>query len=118
MDIVTLHLRLTEETENMLNRTTFNLMKDGIILVNSSRAKVIENNALLNALDQNKVRIAALDVLYPEPCYDNDPKTKKYHHVLLNHPKIFITPHIGASTSDAQKKVSDELINQIKNICI
>jgi len=115
LDVLTIHVRLTDKTENMLNLKAFEQMKDGILLVNSSRAKVIENSALLNALEQNKVKMAALDVLSPEPPYDESPNNFKYHHELLNHKDIFLTPHIGGSTSDAQKKVSNELLYQIKN---
>ena len=70
---------------------------------------------MLYALAQKKVKKAAIDVLNPEPPYDGSPKKQTYHHELLNHPNVFVTPHIGASTSDAQRKVSDELLHQIMN---
>mgnify|MGYP000134871671 CR=1 FL=1 len=71
---------------------------------------------LQNALKQKKVKMAAIDVLSPEPPYDESPNNSKYQHELLDQKNIFLTPHIGASTSDAQQKVSDEWIKRNKRL--
>jgi len=75
-------------------------MKDGVYLINAARGGVIDENALLDALDSGKVAGAALDVFNNEPTPDAR---------LLNHPKISATPHIGASTVEAQRYIALEL---------
>jgi D-3-phosphoglycerate dehydrogenase len=75
-------------------------MKDGVYLINTSRGGVIDENALLKSLDSGKVAGAALDVFLNEPTPDSR---------LLNHPKISVTPHIGASTIEAQRYIALEL---------
>ncbi|MEO1943838.1 MAG: NAD(P)-dependent oxidoreductase, partial [Candidatus Thioglobus sp.] len=61
-----------------------------------------------------KVAMASLDVLEPEPPFDLHPKEHNYQHQLLKHPKIIVTPHIGASTVEAQKRISLNLGEQLK----
>ena len=79
-------------------------MKNGVILVNASRGGVIEENDLLEALNSGKVAGAGLDV------FEGEPKPK---HELMNHPKISVTPHIGAATKEAQERIGIELAEKI-----
>ena len=79
-------------------------MKNGVVLVNASRGGVIEENDLLEALDSGKVAGAGLDV------FENEPKPMQ---ALLSHPKISLTPHIGAATKEAQERIGVELAEKI-----
>ncbi len=79
-------------------------MKNGVVLVNASRGGVIEENDLLEALNSGKVAGAGLDV------FENEPKPMAE---LLNHPKISLTPHIGAATKEAQERIGVELSEKI-----
>ena len=80
------------------------MMKEGVIIVNASRGGVIVEEDLINALNSGKVSHAALDVFVGEP----KPSEK-----ILSHPSISLTPHIGASTEEAQERIGIELANQI-----
>jgi D-3-phosphoglycerate dehydrogenase len=79
-------------------------MKKGVRLVNAARGGVIDEQALLAALENGTVAAAALDV------YDNEPNPLKE---LINHPKIACTPHIGAATLEAQDRIGEELAELI-----
>ena len=79
-------------------------MKDGVGVVNCSRGGTIDEQALLAALDSGKLAFAGLDV------FDNEPTPLA---ALLSHPKISLTPHIGASTNEAQERIGTELANLI-----
>lgn len=86
-DIISLHLPKTTETENMISYQQFHLMKKGVIIINVSRGGIINEDALLWALNEGIVYTAGLDVLENEP-YISDNK-------LVQHPRALITPHIG-----------------------
>ncbi len=103
-DIITLHVPLTKETYHMISSKEFELMKDGAILINTSRGGVVDEDALYDALREGKVRYACLDVFEEEP-----PKDCK----LLDLPNLFATPHIGAQTKEAQKRASVEICKKI-----
>ena len=79
-------------------------MKDGVGVVNCSRGGTIDEKALIDALDSGKVSFAGLDV------FDNEPTPIAE---ILTHPKISLTPHIGASTNEAQERIGTELANLI-----
>jgi D-3-phosphoglycerate dehydrogenase len=79
-------------------------MKDGVRIVNAARGGVIDEQALINALQSNKVSFAALDVFVGEP---------KPSKELLNNEKISLTPHIGAATLEAQDRIGEELAQKI-----
>ena len=105
-DIVSLHVKLTEETSGMIGRKQFAIMKKGAYLVNTSRGDVIVESALLSALKSGHLAGAALDVLSGEPGIDG-------RHVLVSyarkHNNLIITPHIGGATADAMAKCEDYL---------
>ena len=88
----------------VLAANEFAKMKDGVVLINASRGGTVDEDALLEALDSGKVRAAGLDVFVGEP----NPRTD-----LLNHKNVSATPHIGASTVEAQIKIGKELAQQI-----
>lgn len=101
-DVITLHV--PGGNNAVLGQDEFAKMKKGVIVVNCARGGVIDEDALLAALDSGKVYGAGLDVFIDEPTPRAD---------ILNHPKISLTPHIGAATAEAQEKVGAELAMQI-----
>src|SRR5262245_31895596 len=105
-DIITLHVPLVESTRNLVNAQSIAKMKDGIYLINTARGELIQENDLATALDSGKIAGAALDVLSSEP-----PTTD--HH-LLKHPHVIATPHIAASTLEAQETVGVEIADQVR----
>ncbi len=106
-DIVTLHVPLTPETQNMVSRAHLDMMKSDAVLINTSRGGVVDEQALVNALESKHLSFAAIDTFVNEP----SPAIK-----LLMHPSISLTPHIGAATNEAQDRIGVELAEQIKNL--
>ncbi len=104
-DIITVHTPLTEETKSLLNEKTIAQCKKGVRLINCARGGIIDETALLNALNSGHVAGAALDVFSIEP----PPK----ENLLLQHPNIVLTPHLGASTEEAQEKVAIQIAEQL-----
>lgn len=103
-DLLTLHAIVTPETRGMINATTIAGMKDGVIIVNVARGKLIDEQALADALKSGKVAAAGLDV------YQEEPPT---HSPLIGLPNVTHTPHLGASTVEAQRNVGIEMVEQI-----
>jgi D-3-phosphoglycerate dehydrogenase len=103
-DFVSLHTALTPETKHLLGRKQFELMKEGARLINTARGALIDEEALREALDTGRVAGAALDV------FENEPPTG---HPLIGHPKVIATPHLGASTLEAQGKVAADVAQQV-----
>ncbi len=101
-DFVTLHV--PAQNGYVIGAAEFDLMKTGAGIINCSRGGVIDEVALINALDNNKILFAGLDVFENEPT----PEIK----ILMN-PKISLTPHIGAATLEAQDRIGTELAEQI-----
>ena len=101
-DFITLHTPFADKP--ILGAEEFAKMKDGVGVVNCSRGGTIDEQALLAALDSGKLAFAGLDV------FDNEPTPLE---ALLSHPKISLTPHIGASTNEAQERIGTELANLI-----
>lgn len=104
-DIVTLHIPRTKDTTHLLNADTLARMKPGACLVNAARGGLVDEAALLAALDSGHLAAAALDTFATEPL----PKDSK----LRAHPKLILTPHLGASTGEAQQAVSTILARQV-----
>ncbi|MEM1720870.1 MAG: NAD(P)-dependent oxidoreductase [Ignisphaera sp.] len=103
--IISLHVPLTPQTYHMINDHTLSLVRDGAIIVNTSRGEVIDSVALLKHID--RLGGVALDVLEEEP-----PRSPHLLE-LIKHPKVIVTPHIGAETVEALERISDELIENI-----
>ena len=104
-DVVTLHVPRTKETTHLLNAGTLALMKRGAYLVNAARGGLVDEAALLDALDSGQLAGAALDTFATEPLPADSP--------LRAHPKLVLTPHLGASTGEAQQAVSTILARQV-----
>lgn len=104
-DIITLHLPLTEKTRHMISDKEFEMMKDGVILINASRGGTVDEKALLKALDSGKVRAAALDVFEKEPPVEFS---------LIDHPNVIATPHIGAAAKEGQSRAGMEVVKILK----
>jgi D-3-phosphoglycerate dehydrogenase len=101
-DFITLHVPAQEGY--VIDKTEFQLMKDNVGIVNCARGGVINEVALIDALDEGKVLFAGLDV------FENEPTPEIQ---ILMHPKISLTPHIGAATEEAQDRIGTELADQI-----
>lgn len=97
-DLLTFHVPLNEQTSGMLNDQTFAQCRKGVLVINAARGGVVDEAALLRAVDSGQCGGAALDVYTDEPLAKDSP--------LRNHPKILTTPHLGASTTEAQQAVS------------
>ena len=104
-DFVTLHV--PAQKEFVIGQKEFDLMKNGAALVNCARGGVVDEEALLKALDSGKLAFAGLDV------FINEPTPAKS---VLSHPKISLTPHTGASTNEAQDRIGISLAEQIISI--
>ena len=104
-DFITVHMPMTEQTRGMINAAAFAKMKDGVRLLNCARGGIINETDLLAAIDSGKVAGAALDVYEAEPLAKDSP--------IRNNPKIIMTPHLGASTEEAQENVGIEVAEQI-----
>ncbi len=104
-DIITLHLPLTDKTKHMISDKEFEMMKEGVILINASRGGTVDEKALKNALDSGKVRAAAVDVFEKEPPDEFS---------LVDHPNVIATPHIGAAAKEGQKRAGMEVVSILK----
>ena len=102
-DFISLHVP-SLEGQPLVNAETIAKMKDGVIIVNTSRGTNIDEAALLEALNSGKVRAAGLDVWSSEPATDNP---------LLSHPHVSCTTHIGAATAEAQGRIGAEIVDII-----
>ncbi|GGA46343.1 phosphoglycerate dehydrogenase [Psychrobacillus lasiicapitis] len=96
-DFITVHTPLLKETRHLINKEAFEKMKDGVQIINCARGGIIDEDALYNAIVEGKVAGAALDVFEEEPFLD---------HKLLTLPQVIATPHLGASTVEAQEIVA------------
>ncbi len=103
-DFISLHIPFNKEVGPYLGKTEFDLMKDGMYVIQTSRGGVVNEAELLKALDSGKVKKAALDVFENEPT-----KNEK----IYTHESISLTPHIGASTIEAQARIGLETIEVI-----
>ena len=109
-DFITLHVPRMKETINLINADRLAQMKPGVRIINCSRGEIVDIEALLAALESGQVSGAALDVLPKEP---PDPSL-----AILKHPRVIFTPHLGASTGEAQDKVADMIAHQMADYLI
>lgn len=99
-DFITVHVPGTKDGKPLIGKEEIEMMKTGVVLVNTARGGMIDENALLEGLDSGKVGFACLDVFVNEP----EPTE-----ALLKHPRVSATPHIGGSTREAQERIGIEL---------
>lgn len=104
-DVITLHVPLLPATRHILNDAAFEQMKPGVLLINAARGGLVDEDALLRAIESGKVRGAALDVFATEPVPADHP--------LLRREEVVVTPHLGASTHEAQVNVAVEAAEQM-----
>ena len=103
-DFVTLHTTLTPETKHLIGRDELALMKSGARLINTARGDLVDEVALASALDSGSLAGAALDVFQKEPPGESP---------LTRHPKVVVTPHLGASTTEAQERVAVDVAREM-----
>lgn len=103
-DVITLHVPLTDSTRHMIDEQAIAKMKDGVRIISAARGGVIDEDALLQALESGKVASAALDVFEKEPPKDS---------LLVKHPKLIATPHIGGETKEAQRRAAVDIVNEV-----
>jgi len=104
-DLISLHLPKTEQSKNMISTDQFAKMKKGVILINAARGGVVDEKALLQALNSGHVRAAALDVYEKEPPED---------FALIDHPHVTALPHIGAAAEEGQARAGLEVVRILK----
>ena len=104
-DIVSLHCKVTEETKNLIGASEIALMKPTAILVNTARGVIVEQRALVEALQSGRIAGAALDVFWAEPLPENHP--------ILKMENVVITPHIGSASADVPLHQSKMIVRDI-----
>ena len=105
-DVITMHVPLTEKTKNILSRENLAKTKKGVIIVNAARGGLVDEAALREALESEHVAAAAFDVFTIEPAKEN---------VLFGAPNFIATPHLGASTNEAQENVALQVAEQMSD---
>lgn len=103
-DFISLHLPLNVHTRDLVGPMAFSQMKDGVRIVSTARGGIIDEPALLEALNSGKVACAALDVFEKEP-----PGLTE----LVAHPRVIATPHMGAQTAEAQSRAAEDIANEV-----
>jgi D-3-phosphoglycerate dehydrogenase len=107
-DIITVHVPYNEDTHHLISEETLSLCKDGVKIINCARGGIIDEVAILKALESGKVSAAAFDVYEQEP--------PDFSGGLIQHPKVVTTPHLGASTEEAQEKVAVQIAEEIVDL--
>jgi D-3-phosphoglycerate dehydrogenase / 2-oxoglutarate reductase len=105
-DFITLHVPLTKSTKNIINSSSIKKMKEGVKIINCARGGLVNETDLANAIKEGKISGAAFDVFIEEPAKEN---------VLFGLEKIVVTPHLGASTEEAQENVAIQVADQMSN---
>ena len=105
-DFISLHIPFDKSQGALISKKEFDIMKDSAYLINCARGGVVDENAMLDALDSGKLAGAAIDVFEEEP-------TKNER--LYTHPKVSLTPHIGASTVEAQERIGGEIVSIVRD---
>jgi D-3-phosphoglycerate dehydrogenase len=109
-DVVTVHVPKTKETTGILGADQFAKAKPGLIVINAARGGIVDEAALFDALESGQVGAAGLDVFVEEP--------PAAGHPLVNHPNVICTPHLGASTEQAQINVSVAVAEQVRDFLL
>ena len=107
-DVISLHIPLNKETNNLLDENKLSLVKPSAVLINSARGGILDENALSKALRENRIRGAALDVFSEEPL--SEEKAKKFSQ--LNN--IILTPHIAGITEESNERVSQMIADKVE----
>jgi glycerate dehydrogenase len=107
-DVISLHCPLTVDTESMLRRSEFRTMKPNALLINTARGGLVEDNALIEALQEGLIAGAAIDVLREEPPVNGSPLLE------LNLPNFIVTPHVAWASNEAVQALADQVIDNIE----
>ncbi|KAI4177099.1 MAG: hypothetical protein LQ343_000581 [Gyalolechia ehrenbergii] len=106
-DVISIHLPLNDTTKRMIGREQFAMMKDGVVIVNTARGKIVDERALVEALEQGKVFAAGLDVYEKEP---------EIHPGLIKNDNVVLMPHIGTATVETLRKMEILVIDNIRSV--
>ena len=106
-DFITVHVPFNESTKNLLSKITFEKCKKGVKIINCARGGIVNEQDIVEAIDKGIVSGAAFDVYVKEP--------PEFSNIIFNHPKIICTPHLGASTDEAQELVATQISEQIRD---
>mgnify|MGYP006266743497 CR=1 FL=1 len=128
-DVISLHVPLLPQTHHIISYDAIGKMKQGVVIINTSRGELIDTKAILEGLENNKIGAVGLDVIEKEcmmkdeqdiinknlgqQSFDNY-KSLLENHVLINHPNVFITPHNAFNTTDAIKRIYSSTFQQIE----
>lgn len=112
-DIISVHVPLTDATRHLINKEKLSLMKNTAYIINTSRGEIIDQKALLEALKNNQIAGAGLDVFEHEPLSGSLPKEIVE---LINLPNVIATPHIAFNTKEAANRLTAELLSNLKSI--
>lgn len=104
-DFISLHIPFDKNVGAVIGKKQIDIMKDGVYIINCARGNLIDEMALIEALNNGKVAGAALDV------FENEPKPNLE---LINNPKVCVTPHIGAATEEAQERIGNEIVDIVE----
>ena len=115
-DIVSFHIPLNQETKNLINKEFLNKFKKQILLINTSRGKILNTKDLLEAIQNRKVEKACLDVLENESPTNFTKEEATVFEELLKTKKVLITPHIAGKTSQSEEKIFSMLIEKLRKI--
>lgn len=107
-DVLSLHASLTPESHHLIGREEFELMKNGVVIVNTARGELVEERAVLEAVRSGKVGAVGLDVAKAEPMEKDHP--------LLKEERVLIVPHIGSYTERSLRKMDEKMVQDIKKI--
>ena len=105
-DYISLHIPKTDETKHILNKSAFDKMKKGVVIVNCARGGVVDEDALYEAITQGKVRVACMDVYEVEPAKE---------HKLFSLEQVILTPHIGAQTFEGQLRAGVQIAELVRD---
>ena len=104
-DLISIHTPKTAETYGMIGKEELNMCKKGVYIVNAARGGLVNEKDLYDALVSGQVAAAAIDVFDTEPNYDKKPEEQNYENPLLTLDNVVATPHLGASTVEANHNV-------------
>jgi D-3-phosphoglycerate dehydrogenase len=105
-DYISLHIPKTDETTHILGKAAFDKMKEGVVIINCARGGVVDEDALYDAINSGKVRIAAMDVYEVEPAKE---------HKLFSLDQVIVTPHIGAQTAEGQTRAGVQIAELVRD---
>ncbi|OFI04992.1 hydroxypyruvate reductase [Clostridium acetireducens DSM 10703] len=105
-NFISVHIPYNKNNPPAISKEEFDLMKNGVYIINCARGGVVDEEALLEGLKNGKVAGACIDVFKEEPALNKD---------LISHPRVSVSPHIGASTMEAQMRIGEEIVNIIES---